>query len=326
MTDDASPQWERAVLEKVALKALEEQRRARQWSALFKLLWFILAFAIVSVWLGWVWRSDKDPASSSTVSSGKHTALVELDGVIGPDGRTSADRINKALNRAFKDSNTQGVVLRINSPGGSPVQSGAINDEIRRLRAKYPETPLYVVVQDLCASGGYYVASAAEKIFVDKASLVGSIGVIISSFGFTGAMEKLGIERRAYTAGTNKDMLDPFAPEDPAQRAHIQKMLDEIHQQFIAVVRQGRGKRLKETPDMFSGLIWTGEQSVALGLADGYGSLDYVAREVIKAEKVVDFSPKDSFIDQLSDRLGTRFGEAFARAAAQAASRSTTLR
>ena len=325
MTDDGSPQWERAVLEKVALKALDEQRRARQWGALFKLLWFILAFIVVSVWVGWVLRPDKDPLSSSSSSSGKHTALVELEGVIGPDGRTSADRINKALNRAFKDSNTQGVVLRINSPGGSPVQSGAIADEIRRLRAKYPDTPLYVVVQDLCASGGYYVASAAEKIYVDKASLVGSIGVIISSFGFTGAMEKLGIERRAYTAGTNKDMLDPFAPEDPAQRAHIQTMLDEIHQQFISTVRHGRGKRLKETPDMFSGLIWTGEKSIELGLADGYGSLDYVAREVIKAEKVVDFSPKDTFFEQLSDRLGTRFGEAFARAATQGASRGVNL-
>jgi protease-4 len=326
MTDDSSPQWERAVLEKVALKALEEQRRARQWSALFKLLWFIFAFLLLSAWLGWIGRPGKDGLSESLSSSTKHTALVDLDGVIAPDSRASADRINKALQRAFKDSGTQGVVLRINSPGGSPVQSGAINDEMRRLRAKYPETPLYVVVQDLCASGGYYVASAADKIYVDKASLVGSIGVIISSFGFTGAMEKLGIERRAYTAGTNKDMLDPFAPEDPAQRAHIQKMLDEIHQQFIGAVRQGRGKRLKETPDMFSGLIWTGEKSVELGLADGYGSLDYVAREVIKAEKVVDFSPKDTFLEQLSDRLGTQFGAAFARGAAQAASRSVSLR
>jgi protease-4 len=326
MTDDGSPQWERAVLEKVALKAIEEQRRARQWSALFKLLWFIFAFLVLSAWLGWVGRPGKDALSDSSTSSGKHTALIDLEGVIASDSRTSADRINKALQRAFKDSNTQGVVLRINSPGGSPVQSGAIVDEMRRLREKYPDTHLYVVVQDLCASGGYYVATGAEKIYVDKASLVGSIGVIISSFGFTGAMEKLGIERRAYTAGTNKDMLDPFVPEDPAQRAHIQKMLDEIHQQFIATVRQGRGKRLKETPDMFSGLIWTGEKSVELGLADGYGSLDYVAREVVKAEKVVDFSPKDSFLDQLSDRLGTQFGAAFARGAAQAATRGVSLR
>jgi len=316
MTDAGPPDWERAVLERVALKAIEEQRRARQWSALFKLLWFIFAFMLFAAWMGWLGRGEKD-----AVTAGRHTALVELDGIIAPEGRASADKIIKALDRAFKDSNTAGVVLRINSPGGSPVQSGYINDEMRRLRAKYPDIPLYVVVEDLCASGGYYVASAADKIYVDKASMVGSIGVIISSFGFTGAMEKLGIERRAYTAGTNKDFLDPFAPENPTQREHVQKMLADIHQQFINVVRQGRGKRLKETPEMFSGLVWTGEQSVELGLADGFGSLDYVAREVIKADKVVDYSPKDSIFEQLSDRIGTRFGESVARSAARAAVR-----
>ena len=316
MTDAGPPDWERAVLERVALKAIEEQRRARQWSALFKLLWFIFAFMLFAAWMGWLGRGEKE-----TVTAGRHTALVELEGIIAPEGRASADKIIKALDRAFKDSNTAGVVLRINSPGGSPVQSGYINDEMRRLRAKYPSIPLYVVVEDLCASGGYYVASAADKIYVDKASMVGSIGVIISSFGFTGAMEKLGIERRAYTAGTNKDFLDPFAPENPAQREHVQKMLADIHQQFINVVRQGRGKRLKETPEMFSGLVWTGEQSVELGLADGFGSLDYVAREVIKADKVVDYSQKDSILEQLSDRIGTRFGESLARSAARAAVR-----
>ena len=319
MTDAGPPAWERAVLEKVALKALDEQRRARQWSALFKLLWFILAFMIVAAWLGWLGRgSDKD----SVVTNGKHTALVELEGVIAPEGKASADKIIKALDRAFKDSNTQGVVLRINSPGGSPVQAGYINDEMKRLRAKYPNVPLYVVVEDLCASGGYYVAAGADKIFVDKASLVGSIGVIIATFGFTGAMEKLGVERRAYTAGTNKDMLDPFAPENPEQKAHVQKMLDEVHQQFIKVVRDGRGKRLKETPEMFSGLIWTGEKSIELGLADGYGSLESVARDVVKAEKVVDFSPKENVFEQLSGRLGAQFGAAFAEAAARSAVQS----
>jgi protease IV len=315
MTDLPPPAWERGVLEKVALKAIEEQRRARQWSALFKLLWFIFAFMLFASWMGWLGRNDKD----AIAAAGRHTALVELEGIIAPEGKASAEKVIKALDRAFKDSNTAGVVLRINSPGGSPVQSGYINDEMRRLRAKYPGIPLYVVVEDLCASGGYYVASAADRIYVDKASMVGSIGVIISSFGFTGAMEKLGIERRAYTAGTNKDFLDPFAPENAAQREHVQKMLDDIHQQFINVVRQGRGKRLKETPDMFSGLVWTGEQSVELGLADGFGSLDYVAREVIKADKIVDYSQKDSIFEQLSDRIGTRFGESVARAAASAA-------
>ncbi len=319
MTDAGTPQWERAVLEKVALKALEEQRRTRQWSALFKLLWFLLAFLILSAWMGWIGRPDKD---SMTTGAGKHTALVDLEGIIAPDTKASADKVMKALNRAFKDTNTQGVVLRINSPGGSPVQAGYINDEIRRLRAKYPNTPLFVVVQDLCASGGYYVAVAADKIYVDKASLVGSIGVIIGSFGFAGALEKLGIERRAYHAGDNKDFLDPFLPERPQDREHAQKMLAEIHQQFINVVRQGRGKRLKETPETFSGLVWTGEKSVELGLADGLGSLDYVAREVVKAEKVVDYSPKDNVFEQLSERLGTQFGASLGRAAMEAAARS----
>jgi protease-4 len=323
MTEAGPPEWERAVLERVALKALDEQRRARQWGALFKLLWFIFAFLLLAAWMGWIGRPEKDSVSAA---GGKHTALVDLSGVIAPEGKASADKINKALNRAFKDANTQAVVLRINSPGGSPVQSGYINDEMRRLRAKYPNIPLYVVVQDLCASGGYYVASAGERIYVDKASMVGSIGVIISSFGFTGAMDKLGIERRAYIAGENKDFLDPFAPENPVQREHVQKMLEEIHQQFIDAVRQGRGKRLHETPDMFSGLVWTGAKSVELGLADGLGSLDSVARDVVKAEKIVDFSPRDGLFEQLSDRIGTRFGDSFARSATRAATQALAPR
>jgi len=322
MTDLGPPAWERAVLEKIALKALDEQRRQRQWNALFRILWLIFFFLLLSTWLGWIGRPDKD----ASMSSGKFTALVDLEGVISPDSKASADKINKALNRAFKDTGTQAVVLRINSPGGSPVQSGYINDEMTRLRAKYPEKKLYVVVQDLCASGGYYVASAADKIFVDKASLVGSIGVIISSFGFVDTLKKLGVERRAYTAGENKDFLDPFAPENPVHKEHAQKMLAEIHQQFIAVVRKGRGARLKETPDMFSGLIWTGEESVKLGLADGLGGLDYVARDVIKAEKVVDFSPKDSVFERLSDRIGSSFGGSLGRAALDAATGAAGVR
>jgi protease-4 len=322
MTDQGPPNWERSVLEKVALQALAEQRRARQWSALFKLLWFGLVLFVIAISLGWVGRADKD----SPVSVGKHTALVDLEGVIAPDGKASAEKIIKALNRAFKDGNTQGVVLRINSPGGSPVQAGYINDEVRRLRAKYPATPLYAVVQDLCASGGYYVAVSADKIYVDKASLVGSIGVIIGGFGFVGTLEKLGMERRAYTAGENKDFLDPFQPENPVHREHAKKMLGEIHQQFINVVRQGRGKRLKESPEIFSGLIWTGERSVELGLTDSLGSLEYVAREVIKAEKVVDYTPDDNVFETLSKRLGTSFGETLGRAAAESARRSLEIR
>lgn len=318
MTDPTAPEWERAILEKVALRALEEQRRARQWRALFRLLWFALVLVIVAAWLGWIGRGDKD--IEGVVGAGKHTALIEVEGVIGPESKASSERIIKALNRAFKDRNTQGVILRINSPGGSPVQAGYINDEMRRLRAKHPNTPLYAVVQDLCASGGYYVAVGADKIYVDKASLVGSIGAIIGGFGFVGTLEKLGIERRAYTAGDNKDFLDPFAPEKPEHREHAKQMLEEIHQQFIKTVKQGRGPRLKDSPEIFSGLVWTGEKSVELGLADALGSAEYVAREVVKAEKLVDFTPDENLFELLSKRLGTSAGEALGRALSQAAS------
>jgi protease-4 len=306
------------VLERLALRSLDEQRRTRQWNALFRILWFCLVLAIFAAVMGWIGKPDKDSLASG---SGRHTALIDLEGVIAPGTKASADRMIKALDRAFKDSGTQGVVLRINSPGGSPVQAGYINDEIRRLRGKYPNTHLYVVVQDLCASGGYYVAAAADAIYVDKASLVGSIGVIISGFGFTGTMEKLGIERRAYHAGEHKDFLDPFAPENPADREHAQKMLDNIHQQFINVVRQGRGARLKENPDIFSGLVWTGEQSIQLGLADGFGSLESVARDVVKAEKVVDYTPEEGLFSSISRQVGASFGESFGTAAAAALQR-----
>jgi|CXWL01.1.fsa_nt_gi protease-4 len=316
MTDPTPAAWERSVLEKLALKALDEQRRARQWGALFKLLWLAFAFLVLAALLGWIGRPDGDK-----VTLGKHTALVDLKGVIGVEAKASSDKLIVALNQAFKDKNTQGVVLRINSPGGSPVQSGYLNDEIRRLRGKYPAIPLYAVVQDLCASGGYYVAVAADKIYVDKASLVGSIGVIMSGFGFTGTMEKLGVERRAYTAGENKDFLDPFAPENPKHREHARQMLGEIHEQFVKVVKSGRGARLKDSPDLFSGLVWTGEKSVELGLADGLGSLDYVAREVIKAERVVDFTPDENYFETLSRRLGSEAGASLARAFAAALSR-----
>ena len=318
MTESGPPNWERAVLEKVALQAVQEQRRARQWSALFKLLWFTIAFLVLAGIMGWIGRPDMD----STVSVGRHTAVIDVEGVIGVESKASAERVIKGLNRAFKDGNTVGVVLRINSPGGSPVQAGYVNDEIRRLRAKYPAIPLHAVVQDLCASGGYYIAVAADKIYVDKASLVGSIGVIMGSFGFVGTLEKLGMERRAYTSGDNKDFLDPFQPENPAHREHAKKMLSEIHEQFIKVVRQGRGARLKETAETFSGLIWTGEKSIELGLADSLGSTEFVAREVIKAEKIVDYTVEENYFDALSKRLGTTFGATFARAAAQAAARA----
>lgn len=298
-SNSSSPNWERSLLEKAALQIIEEQRRARRWGIFFKLLTFSFLFLVLFSLLGWF--VDKHDGAAG----GKHTALIDLKGVISADSRASADKIIDALQQAFKDSNTKGVVLRINSPGGSPVQAGYINDEIRRLRAKHPNIPLHVVVQDICASGGYYVAVAGDKIFVDKASLIGSIGVLMDGFGFTGTMEKLGVERRLITAGENKGFLDPFSPQNAQQQEFARKMVGEIHQQFINVVKQGRGKRLKETPDMFSGLVWTGEKSIELGLADQFGSLDSVAREVIKAEHVVDYTPDENLAEQLAKRLGS---------------------
>ena len=297
--------WERNVLEKIALEALAEQRIARRWRVALSLAWLVLLFLLLFATLGWV-GGKRDVSSLD-----KHTALVELKGVIASDSKASADKIINSLQNAFKDKNTQGVVLRINSPGGSPVQSGYINDEIKRLRTKHKDIPLYVVVQDICASGGYYVAAAADKIFVDKASIVGSIGVLMDGFGFTGTMEKLGVERRLVTAGENKGFLDPFSPINAEQQKYAKQMVDEIHQQFIKVVRDGRGKRLKETPEMFSGLVWSGEKSVAIGLADGLGGLDYVARDIIKAEQVVDFTVEDSFSETVARRLGASAADSF---------------
>ncbi len=300
--------WERAVLEKVALAAVREQRHARYWGIFFKLLLFIYLFALLFIGMGWFGKKDALP--------GKHTALVELRGVIGPDGTASADNITTGLQDAFKDKNTKGVIVRINSPGGSPVQAGHINDEIRRLRAKYPNIPLYAVVEDICASGGYYVAVAADKIYVDKSSIIGSIGVLMDGFGFTGTMEKLGIERRLLAAGENKGFLDPFSPIRESQKQYAENMLGEIHQQFINVVRQGRGKRLKETPEMFSGLLWIGPKSIELGLADALGGVDYVAREVIKAEDIVDFTPRENIAERVVRRFGAAMAEALVKAAA----------
>jgi len=301
--------WERGVLEKVALAAIAEQRATRRWGMAFKMLLMVYLFVVLFVGLGWIRQGEH-------VGSGKHTALVELRGVISADSPASADNVTSGLQAAFKDANTQGVILRINSPGGSPVQAGYINDEIKRLRTQHPNIQLYVFVEDNCASGGYYVAAAADQIYVDKASIVGSIGVVIDGFGFTGIMEKLGVERRAITAGENKRFLDPFAPLTAAHREYAEKMLAEIHQQFITVVRNGRGKRLKETPEVFSGLIWTGEKSIELGLADAIGSVDSVARDVIKAEEIVDFTPRQNLAERVARKFGATMAEALMKSAA----------
>ena len=298
--------WERGVLERLVRSVLDEQRKARRWGIFFKSLTFLYLFLLLVLGLGLIGGKDKGLA-------GRHTALVEVNGVIAADSEASAERVNAGLQDAFKDKNTAGVIVRINSPGGSPVQAGQINNEMRRLRALYPKTPLYVVVEDICASGGYYVAVAADKIYVDQASLVGSIGVLMDGFGFTGTMEKLGVERRLLTAGENKGFLDPFSSLNAKHREFAEKMLGEIHHQFIDVVKQGRGSRLKDAPELFSGLFWTGQRSIELGLADAVGSVNTVARDVIKAEDIVDFTPRQNLAERFARRFGAATAEALVR-------------
>lgn len=296
--------WERELLERLAFASLQEQRSRRRWGIFFKVLGFAYLVVLLVVLSG--------VAGGPPHSKEKHTALVDLRGVIDSDGDSSAESVVAALNDAFKESNAMGVILRINSPGGSPVQSSIIYDEIKRLRAKYPGKPIHVVVEDVCASGGYFVAAAGDRIYVNRASIVGSIGVLMDGFGFSGTMDKLGVERRLLTAGDNKGFLDPFSPQDQRHRKHAQILLDDIHQQFIDVVRKGRGSRLRETPELFSGLMWTGQQSVALGLVDDFGTVESVARDVIKAETVVDYTLHRSLTDRLAQRFGSAMGSAVA--------------
>jgi len=298
--------WERSVLEKLAMSAIQEQRRARHWSIFFKVLTFGYLFFLLFLFMGWVGEH-----ADGSLSGSKHTALIELNGVISSDSNANADNLIGSLQEAFKDKNTAGIILRINSPGGSPVQAGLVNDEMRRLRALHPDIPLYVVVEDMCASGGYYIAAAADKIYVNKASIVGSIGVLMDGFGFTGTMQKLGVERRLMTAGNNKGFMDPFSPRNPKHEEFTKGLLADIHQQFIDVVKQGRGKRLHETPEMFSGLFWTGDKAIQLGLADEIGSVDSVARDVIKVENLVDFTTHEGFADRLAKKFGAGVASAF---------------
>ena len=307
--------WERELITKLATEALKEQRRGRRWGIFFKLLTFAYITFLLVVMVDWQGRA------SDFAGGKKHTAMVELNGIIAPGNDASAEKINTALQAAFKDKNTQGVIVRINSPGGSPVQAQTIYDEMRRLRKKYPDIPLYAVVEDICASGGYFVAAGADRIYVSRSSVVGSIGVLMNGFGFTGLMDKLGVERRLITAGENKGMLDPFSPLEERDKQYAKGLMNDIHQQFIGVVREGRGKRLKETPDMFSGLIWTGEKSVELGLADGFGTFESVARDVIKAEDIVDYTQKEGF----AEKVARRFGAAAANALAETALRSSPV-
>jgi protease-4 len=297
--------WERATLEKLAFAALHEQRQARRWRNGLRLAW--LLFLITLAWL--LFSRSSDPVATSSA----HTAMVEISGEIAPDTLASAEAVNGSLRAAFEDEGARAVVLLINSPGGSPVQAGIINQEIHRLKAKHGK-PVYAVVEESCASAAYYVAVAADQIFVDKASIVGSIGVLMDGFGFTGLMNKLGVERRLLTAGENKGLLDPFSPLNDKQRDFAQLMLDQIHQQFIDAVKAGRGDRLKENRETFSGLFWSGQQAVEQGLADQLGSLDFVAREIVKAEDIMDYTRRDNVAERLAKRFGAAVGEVLLRA------------
>lgn len=293
------------MLEKLAFASLAEQRATRRWRTFTRLAW--LAFIIFMLWFGLTREM------AATNKSGPHTAVVDIKGEIASGAEASAEYVIASLRSAFEDEGSKAVVLLVNSPGGSPVQAGIINDEIVRLKAKHGK-PLYAVVEETCASAAYYIASAADEIYVDKASIVGSIGVLMDGFGFTGTMEKLGVERRLITAGENKGFLDPFSPQTEQQLLYAQTMLDQIHQQFITVVKTGRGERLQDTPEIFSGLFWTGQQAIELGLADKLGSLDFVAREVVQAEEIIDYTRRENVAERLAKRFGAAMGGGAARA------------
>lgn len=296
---------DRQVLEKLVFSNLQEAKVARRWNIGLRLAWLLFAAAVF-----WILRNDNAPTNNPTSA---HTATVEIKGEIASGADASAENIVLAMRSALEDSGSQALVLVINSPGGSPVQAGIINDEIHRLKTVYKK-PIYAVVEESCASAAYYIAAATDKIYVDKASIVGSIGVLMDGFGFTGLMDKLGVERRLMTAGENKGFLDPFSPQTEAQRKHAQSMLNQIHSQFIEAVKKGRGDRLKETPEMFSGLFWSGQQAVELGLADGMGSLDMVARDVVKAEDITDYTRRENVAERLAKRFGAAMGEGVWRA------------
>ena len=300
----SQPGWERELVSKLALANVRELAAKRRWSIFFKLLWIIIAALIFAWFNGWIGHG-----LSTNDVVGRHTALVKMEGEIADGTKASAENINAALAAAFKDTDSVAVILNINSPGGSPVQSARIYNEIKRLRKDNPEKPLYVVVDELCASGGYFVAAAADKIYVDPSSLVGSIGVIFQGFGADKAMEKLGIENRTVTAGENKAFMDPFAPMKPEHKLHLEAMLADVHQQFIKAVKEGRGTRLKDTtPGLFSGLIWSGNKAIELGLVDATGSVGSVARDVVKAEDLVDYTIEENTFDKFARRIGASFG------------------
>lgn len=300
--------WERELVDKVVLGSIAESRRTRRWGIFFKSLTFLYLFVLLALW----WNDD---LGKSVSTASEYTALVEVNGVIAPDTKASADKVVTGLRNAFEDEKTKGIILRMNTPGGSPVQSRYIYEEITRLRKENPKIKVYAVIVDVCASGGYYIAAAADEIYADKGSLVGSIGVLMNGFGFVDVMQGLGIERRLMTAGENKGIMDPFSPVGDTDKAHIQRLLDQLHVQFINSVREGRGERLKVTeyPEIFSGLFWSGEDALKMGLVDGFGSSSYVAREIIGAEEIVDFTLEEDVWDRFAERLGAGAAETLAR-------------
>ena len=300
--DLSGDDWERDLVNRLAFSAINEQRRTRRWNIFFKSAFLLYIVGILFLYM---------PDETGDIHIGPHTAMVELSGPISDNAFANANTIITGLRNAFKDKNTKAVILRINSPGGSPVHAGYINDEIERLREKYPEIPLYAVVADICASAAYYIAAAADEIYADKASIVGSIGVLMDGYGFVDTIEKLGVERRLMTAGENKAFLDPFSPVKEKHKAHMQDLLDNVHDQFINEVKEGRGDRLKDHPGVFSGLVWSGDKSVDIGLIDGLGNISYVAREIVKQEKIVDFTPRPDYFDRFAERLGVAMGSSF---------------
>lgn len=298
-------EWQADVISKLAFAAVDEQRRTRKWGIFFKALFFVYFLVIFIVMF------SSSNGSSNIDKANEHTALIDVQGVIADGADASADNIIQGLRAAFKEPKAKAVILRINSPGGSPVQAGYVYDEIKRLRLKHKDKKVYAVVTDMCASGGYYIAVAADEIYADKASIIGSIGVIMNGFGFTEAMKKVGVERRLYTAGTSKGFLDPFSDVKKSDKEHIQTLLGTIHNQFINTVKEGRGTRLVDDEKLFTGLVWTGEESVALGLTDGLGSSSFVAREIIEAEKIIDYTPRPNYLDRFADRLGVAMASIF---------------
>ena len=303
MAENKDKNWEKQTIEKIAMESLLQQKSSRRWGILFKV--------VSLIYLGWVLFFVLSSSNSSTIATGNFTALINLNGEIGTDLEISATNVKSSLKEVYENPGTKALILAINSPGGSPVQSGIINDEISRYKLLHPEIPVYAVVEDICASGGYYIAVAADKIFVDKASIVGSIGVLMNGFGFDKAIKNLGIERRLITSGENKAILDPFLPVNPEQREYMQNLLKEVHNQFITVVKEGRGNKLAPNQDIFSGLFWSGESAIKLGLADGYGDIDLVAREVVGHEKIINFTTQSNFADRFAKKLGASIGSSF---------------